>query len=53
MDEFIAVDGKAILSKAIEITLSADHRILDGAYAARYLVELKQVLENPVRLLTS
>ncbi|OGU00775.1 MAG: hypothetical protein A2079_03590 [Geobacteraceae bacterium GWC2_48_7] len=53
MDEYIAVDGKTVSSKAIEVTLSADHRILDGAYAARFLVELKQVLENPVRLLTS
>lgn len=51
MDTFVTGDGKTEASKTIEVTLSADHRILDGAYAAGFLGELKQVLENPVRLL--
>ncbi len=32
-------------------TMSADHRLTDGAEVARYLDELKGLLENPMRLL--
>jgi pyruvate dehydrogenase E2 component (dihydrolipoamide acetyltransferase) len=38
-------------ARMMEVTLSADHRIVDGAYAAGFLQELKQVLENPVQML--
>ncbi|MBU5637164.1 2-oxo acid dehydrogenase subunit E2 [Geomonas sp. Red69] len=38
-------------AKVMKVTLSADHRVVDGAYAAQFLVELRDVLENPVRLL--
>ena len=37
-------------AKIMKVTLSADHRVVDGAYAAQFLVELKAILENPVRL---
>jgi pyruvate dehydrogenase E2 component (dihydrolipoamide acetyltransferase) len=29
------------------VTLMSDHRIVDGMYAANFLVELKRILENP------
>jgi pyruvate dehydrogenase E2 component (dihydrolipoamide acetyltransferase) len=32
-------------------TLSSDHRVIDGAMAARWLKELKGLLENPATLL--
>jgi pyruvate dehydrogenase E2 component (dihydrolipoamide acetyltransferase) len=35
----------------MKLTLSADHRVLDGVGAAEFLQELKLGLENPVRLL--
>jgi len=35
----------------VELTLSADHRALDGAVAAQFLAELKSLLEEPRRLL--
>jgi pyruvate/2-oxoglutarate dehydrogenase complex dihydrolipoamide acyltransferase (E2) component len=31
----------------MQATLSADHRVTDGAEAASFLVELKRLLENP------
>ena len=33
------------------VTLSADHRIVDGAVAAAFLADLKAMLEEPLRLL--
>jgi pyruvate dehydrogenase E2 component (dihydrolipoamide acetyltransferase) len=38
-------------TKVMKVTLSADHRVVDGAYAAQFLAGLKDILENPVRLL--
>jgi pyruvate dehydrogenase E2 component (dihydrolipoamide acetyltransferase) len=34
----------------IKLTLSIDHRVLDGATAARSLRDLRGVLEEPLRL---
>ena len=33
------------------VTLSADHRLVDGVDAARFLSELRKVLENPAMML--
>jgi pyruvate dehydrogenase E2 component (dihydrolipoamide acetyltransferase) len=35
----------------MNVTLSADHRIVDGAVAAQYLQELRRLLEAPMSLL--
>jgi len=32
------------------VTLSSDHRIIDGAVAARFLQEFKKTMENPATL---
>jgi pyruvate dehydrogenase E2 component (dihydrolipoamide acetyltransferase) len=47
----IVKNGQPASSRIMNLNLSADHRLLDGAYAARFLKELKHILENPVRLL--
>ena len=39
------------LRPMMNLTLSADHRIVDGATAARFLAELKATLENPYLLI--
>jgi len=35
----------------MKLTLSADHRIANGADGARYMSEVKRLLENPMLLL--
>ncbi len=37
--------------RMMQVTLSADHRVIDGAVAAAFLAELKRLLEEPARLL--
>jgi pyruvate dehydrogenase E2 component (dihydrolipoamide acetyltransferase) len=43
-------DGKPVLRSTINLTLSADHRVVDGAIAARFLADLRTVLEEPALL---
>ncbi|HET9913883.1 MAG TPA: dihydrolipoamide acetyltransferase family protein [Anaerolineales bacterium] len=44
-------DGFTAFRPMIQLTVSADHRILDGVAAARFLDELKSTLENPYLLI--
>lgn len=50
-DEAVVKNGQIVAARTMRVTLSVDHRLMDGAYAARFLQELKRVLENPVSLL--
>ncbi len=43
-------DGQIVVRTTMRITLSADHRVVDGAYAAQFLKELKRLLEHPISL---
>jgi pyruvate dehydrogenase E2 component (dihydrolipoamide acetyltransferase) len=44
-------DGAVVPGEIMNVTLSADHRIVDGAVAAQYLAELRKLLEAPMSLL--
>lgn len=44
------VDGDIIDVSLLTLTLSCDHRILYGADAARFLAEIREILEAPLRL---
>ena len=39
------------VASIMKLTLSADHRVTDGAEAAQFLMEIKRLLENPLQLL--
>lgn len=41
-------DGQIVAQPVMRITLSADHRIVDGAVAARFVADLKAVFEDPI-----
>jgi pyruvate dehydrogenase E2 component (dihydrolipoamide acetyltransferase) len=43
-------DGQLGVGDRMLVILSADHRVTDGATAARYLQELKKLLQSPLRL---
>jgi pyruvate dehydrogenase E2 component (dihydrolipoamide acetyltransferase) len=40
-------EGKMMLSSLMRVTLSADHRVVDGLYGAKFLKRLKELLEVP------
>ena len=44
-------DGQLAVAQMMSATLSVDHRVADGAEAARFLVDIKALLEHPVKLL--
>ncbi|MGB1247678.1 MAG: pyruvate dehydrogenase complex dihydrolipoamide acetyltransferase [Chitinophagales bacterium] len=49
--ELALQDGELIENTIMKMTLSCDHRVVDGAVGARFLQTLKQNLENPVNML--
>jgi pyruvate dehydrogenase E2 component (dihydrolipoyllysine-residue acetyltransferase) len=51
VDKPVVVDGQLAVGKRMRVTLSADHRVMDGAMGARFLADLKAALEAPLALL--
>ena len=43
--------GQIVLRPMMYLALSYDHRIVDGEQAVRFLVDVKEALENPERML--
>src|SRR5579884_3746616 len=48
---FVPIDGQPVIRDLMSMTMSADHRILYGATVARFLQEVKRLLQNPFNLL--
>ena len=47
----VVVDGEIKIGLRMNATISADHRVTDGAEAAQFMQRFKQILEEPMRLL--
>ncbi len=45
------VDGKVVPAKLMNMTLSCDHRVIDGGVGAKFLKDVQGILENPSILL--
>ncbi|HYT34398.1 MAG TPA: dihydrolipoamide acetyltransferase family protein, partial [Ktedonobacteraceae bacterium] len=43
----VVVDGQVVVRSRMKVTLSSDHRAIDGLTAARFLQEVKRLLEEP------
>jgi pyruvate dehydrogenase E2 component (dihydrolipoamide acetyltransferase) len=50
-DRVVAVGGAPAVRPMMTLTVTFDHRALDGAPASRFLAQVKELLENPARLL--
>jgi pyruvate dehydrogenase E2 component (dihydrolipoamide acetyltransferase) len=50
-DRAVVRDGQLVVAPTMRVTLSCDHRVIDGAYAASFLAELRRTLEQPLLLL--
>ena len=51
VDRPVAIDGKVVIRPMMYVALSYDHRIIDGKESVSFLVSVKQLLENPLKLL--
>ncbi|WP_231512819.1 pyruvate dehydrogenase complex dihydrolipoamide acetyltransferase [Aureispira sp. CCB-QB1] len=49
--KLVMVDGEVKESHFMKVTLSCDHRVVDGASGAKFLQTLKAILEEPMRLI--
>jgi pyruvate dehydrogenase E2 component (dihydrolipoamide acetyltransferase) len=48
LEKPVVKNGSIVIGHIMKLTLSSDHRIIDGAVAARFLLYLKNLLENPL-----
>jgi 2-oxoisovalerate dehydrogenase E2 component (dihydrolipoyl transacylase) len=48
----VVVGGKVEIRKRMNLSLSCDHRVVDGWDAANFMQDLKKAIENPLRLLS-
>ncbi|HTF04316.1 MAG TPA: 2-oxoglutarate dehydrogenase complex dihydrolipoyllysine-residue succinyltransferase [Bacteroidia bacterium] len=51
VDRPIAVNGQVVIRPMMYVALSYDHRIIDGKESVSFLVKVKEMLENPVKIL--
>lgn len=49
----VAVNGQVVIRPMMYVALSYDHRIIDGKDSVGFLVKVKELIENPERLLTN
>ncbi len=48
----IAVNGQVVIAPMMYVALSYDHRVIDGRESVSFLVKVKELVEDPVKMLT-
>lgn len=46
----VVIDGDLVIRKRLRVTMSCDHRVIDGATGAKFLQTLRRLIENPLML---
>jgi pyruvate dehydrogenase E2 component (dihydrolipoamide acetyltransferase) len=46
----VAVDGQVVVRPRMRVTMSCDHRVIDGAQGSRFLATLRTMLEEPTAI---
>ncbi|MGK2963530.1 MAG: dihydrolipoamide acetyltransferase family protein [Gemmatimonadaceae bacterium] len=46
----VVVDGQVVVRQRMRVTMSCDHRVVDGAVGAKFLLSVKRYFENPLLL---
>ena len=49
-EKAVVVDGELQVRKRLRVTMSCDHRVIDGAVGAKFLQTLRRLVENPLML---
>jgi len=49
-EKLVVVNGEAVVRNRVRVTMSCDHRIIDGAVGAKFLQTLRRLIENPLML---
>lgn len=47
----VVINKEIVVKPVMEVTLSSDHRVIDGAVAAKFLRRIKEILEDPIQLM--
>jgi pyruvate dehydrogenase E2 component (dihydrolipoamide acetyltransferase) len=50
-EKAVVIEGDVVLRKRMRITMSCDHRVIDGATGAKFLQTVRRLIENPVSLI--
>ena len=51
MKQPVVIDDEITIRPMMNLTLSCDHRAIDGAAGAKFLQNIKQILEEPINML--
>jgi len=49
----VARDNEVVIRQTMRVTMSCDHRAIDGSIGAEFLRTFKQILQNPLYLILS
>ena len=50
VQKMVVVDNQPVVRRRLRITMSCDHRVIDGASGAQFLKTLRTLLENPLAM---